>query len=240
MVARAQALKEELVARVASLPRDRLPRGKSEWAERFLRQYYANVPPDDVAGAEIDQLYGAALAFFNFGRCRTPGQPKIRVYNPRFEDHGWKSSHTIIEIVNDDMPFLVDSVTAELNRRDLTVHLVIHPVVWVERDAKGELLALHAPGEAPEGARGESYMHVEIDEQSSPAALQGICDGLALVLADVRAAVEDWRTMRSSLEELIGELERRKLPLPEAELSEAKAFLRWVADNHFTFLGSRE
>ncbi|HLI10246.1 MAG TPA: NAD-glutamate dehydrogenase [Alphaproteobacteria bacterium] len=240
MVARAQALKEELVGRVASLARERLPRGKSEWAERFLRQYYANVPPDDVAGAEIDQLYGAALAFFNFGRCRTPGQPKIRVYNPRFEDHGWKSSHTIIEIVNDDMPFLVDSVTAELNRRDLTVHLVIHPVVRVRRDGKGNLLELYAPADAPPEAARESFMHVAIDEQSAADVLQGIAADLERVLGDVRAAVGDWKTMRGRITDLIAHLEASPPPLPADEIAEATAFLRWIEDNHFTFLGYRE
>ena len=124
---RTQALKEEQLGRVTALARERLPRGKSEWAERFIRQYYANVP-DDVLAAEVEQLYGAAMAFYTFGRTRQPGPPKLRAYNPRFEDHGWKSNHTVIEIVNDDMPFLVDSVTAELNRRELTVHLVVHPI----------------------------------------------------------------------------------------------------------------
>jgi len=240
MAARAQAIKEELIGRVASLARDRLPRGKSEWAERFVRQYYANVPPDDVAAVEIDQLYGAALAFWNFGRAREPGKPKIRAYNPRFEDHGWKSHHTVIEIVNDDMPFLVDSVTAELNRRELTVHLIIHPVARVKRDAKGNLAELYAPQEAPEGTVGESYMHIEIDEQTSPQVLQEICAGLMSVLGDVRAAVEDWRTMRGRLGELLEGFGKATLPLPPEEVSEAEAFLRWVGDNHFTFLGYRE
>src|SRR5271169_965256 len=164
MVARTHALKEEVIGKVVALARERLPRGKSAWAENFIRQYYANVPPDDIVSEDIDQLYGAALAFYNFARSREPGKPKIRAYNPRFEDHGWKSNHTVIEIVNDDMPFLVDSVTAELNRRELTVHLIIHPVMRLKRDAKGNLAELYVPAEAPEGTVGESYMHVEIEE----------------------------------------------------------------------------
>ncbi|HUI18060.1 MAG TPA: NAD-glutamate dehydrogenase [Alphaproteobacteria bacterium] len=239
MAARTQAYKEEQLGRVARLARERLPRGKSEWAERFIRQYYANVP-DDVLAAELDQLYGAAMAFYGFARTRLPGAPKIRAYNPRFEDHGWKSNHTVVEIVNDDMPFLVDSVTAEINRRELTVHLVVHPILRVKRDGKGALAGLWAPAEAAEGSAGESWMHLEIDEESAHATLEGLCHGLERVLGDVRAAVEDWPKMRGRLTDLLARLDQAKLPLPAAELAEAKAFLGWVAGEHFTFLGSRE
>ena len=239
MAARTQAYKEEQIGRVVGLARERLPRGKSEWAERFIRQYYANVP-DDVLAAELDQLYGAAMAFYGFARARAPGAPKIRAYNPRFEDHGWKSNHTVIEIVNDDMPFLVDSVTAEINRRELTVHLVVHPILRVKRDGKGALAGLWAPAEAAEGSSSESWMHLEIDEESAHATLEGLCQGLERVLGDVRAAVEDWPKMRGRLSDLLARLDQAKLPLPAAELAEAKAFLGWVAGEHFTFLGSRE
>src|ERR1700688_135565 len=239
MVARTQAYKEEQLGRVASLARERLPRGKSEGAERFIRQYYANVP-DDVLAAELDQLYGAAMAFYGFARARQPGGPKIRAYNPRFEDHGWKSNHTVIEIVNDDMPFLVDSVTAEINRRELTVHLVVHPILRVKRDGKGALSGLWAPAEAAEGSSSESWMLLEIDEESVHATLEGLCQGLGRVLGDVRAAVEDWPKMRGRLSDLLARLDQAKLPLAAAELAEATAFLGWVAGEHFTFLGSRE
>ena len=240
MVARAQALKDELIGKVVALARERMPRGKSALAEKFVHQYYANVPPHDVMSEDIDQLYGAALSFYNFARIRESSKPKIRAYNPRFEDHGWKSNHTVIEIVNDDMPFLVDSVTAELNRRDLAVHLIIHPVMRVKRDAKGNLAELHVPAEAPNGTVGESFMHIEIDEQTSHQVLTDICEGLASVLHDVRAAVDDWRAMRARIGDLLKHLEGVNLPLPAAEVSEAKDFLRWIEDNHFTFLGYRE
>ena len=82
-------------------------------------------------------LYGAALSHWNFARKREPGYARVRVFNPTIEEHGWQSTHTLIEIVNDDMPFLVDSVTMEVNRHGLTLHLIIHPIVAVLRDKDG-------------------------------------------------------------------------------------------------------
>jgi glutamate dehydrogenase len=63
------------------------------------------------------------MAHLSFARVFASGTPKLRVYNPRTEEHGWSSPHTVIEIVNDDMPFLVDSVTMEVNRQGYTLHL---------------------------------------------------------------------------------------------------------------------
>src|SRR5262249_5519078 len=148
----------------------------------------------------------------------------------RLEDHGWHSHHTVIEAVNDDMPFLVDSVTSALNRRDLTVHLVIHPVLQVERDPGGRLLA---PGTRPP----ESYMQVRISEQSDPGLLDAIRKDLEKVLADVRAAVGDWRAMRAKITEIVGELDRTPPPLPAEEVAEGRAFLQWLDDDHYTYLG---
>ncbi len=244
MVSRAHMLKEELVGRAAALARARLPPAKADWAERFIALYYANVPPDDVLDQEVEQLYGAALALFNFGARRAHGAPKLRVYNPRYEDHGWRSRHMVIEIVNDDMPFLVNSVSLELNRRELALHLVIHPILRVKRDAKGDLLEFHGPHEKNEGSPGEfhaeSFMHVEVDARTAPEALEEIRAGLEAVLADVRAAVEDWRPMRAKLADILASLASAPPPRPPEEVEEAQAFLDWVDHDHFTYLGYRE
>ena len=133
MAIKADQLKAELIDRVAERLRKRLEPARAEPAERFLRQFYAHVPPDDILEESPDNLYGAALAIWNHGRKRRPGACKIQIYNPRTEEQGWKSSHTIVEIINDDMPFLVDSVTAELNRQGVKVYLVIHPIIQIER-----------------------------------------------------------------------------------------------------------
>jgi glutamate dehydrogenase len=229
--------KAELVDQVVERVRVGLSGEESERAERFVRQFYANVPPSDILGDSPDNLAGAALALWDFARERTPGRPKVRVYNPRVEEHGWESSHSAVEIVNDDMPFLVDSVSAELRRLDAEVLLLIHPIVHVERDAEGRLVGLRDSGEG--GGHAESVMHVRVSAQPV-ARHEAIRARVEAVLADVRAAVDDWNTIRKRCWDLIAELEKTPPPLPRREIKEGIAFLEWLVDNHFTFLGFRE
>ena len=234
MTTRTRRLTSDVVDEVAEIVRSRLSGRAAQSAEAFIRRFYKDVPPDDVIGVDPENLYGAALALWRFGETRRPGTAKIRVYNPVISDDGWTSSHTVVEIVNDDMPFLVDSVTAELNRQQLAVHLVIHPIMDVERDADGRLV------DTGEGTRlRESFMHVQVDEQMAPDRLAAIRGGLERVLGDVRAAVEDWGKMRARLTDLLEMLETSPPPIPAEEVEEACEFLRWLDDNNFTFLGYR-
>jgi len=233
-------LKSELIDKIAERACTKLGKNQAPAADVFIRQFYANVPPDDILRNDPDDLYGAALAFWKYLQTRPAGRPGIRVYNPRYEDHGWKSVHTVVEIVNDDMPFLVDSVSAELNRRNLTVHLVIHPIMRVRRDEAGHLLELLGPGAEGDGAASESFMHVEIDEQSSSTAFKEIAAAIEAVLDDVRRSVADWRTMRDKAARLADELRSSPPALPAEEVAEGVEFLKWLAANHFTFLGYRD
>ncbi|MGQ9370876.1 NAD-glutamate dehydrogenase [Azospirillum sp. ST 5-10] len=251
MALRAEQIKDELTEAVVRQVRGRLDRDRADMAERFVRAFYANVPPDDIAQAPADQLYGAAVAMWQWGQERRPGTARVRVYNPRIEEHGWSSHRTVVEIVNDDMPFLVDSVTAELNRQGLTVHLVIHPVVRVTRDAAGVLTGLAAAdgeaadmkvadGKVADGSQPESFMHVEVGTHTDAETLARVRAGLERVLHDVRVAVADWRPMREHLRESLAEAEAMRRTLPAEEVAEAEAFLRWMDEDHFTFLGYRE
>ena len=134
MSPRTDTRKTDLIDKVAQRARNEFKGRNGKLAETFVRTYYENVPPVDIAQRSVDELFGSAAAFWKFVQKRKPGLPKVRIYNPVEAEHGWHTSHTVIEILNDDMPFLVDSVTAELNYQGLTVHLVIHPIVNIARD----------------------------------------------------------------------------------------------------------
>src|SRR5580704_6923818 len=121
--------KRTSVDRAAALAASRLATGESGPARAFVAAFYEHAPPADIAARGADDLCGGALALWRCGARRQPGEARVRVYNPAASTDGWSSPHTIVEIVNDDMPFLVASVTAAINDRGGVVRLVIHPII---------------------------------------------------------------------------------------------------------------
>jgi glutamate dehydrogenase len=220
MAYRGEKRKAALIGRLAEKASRK--RGGGASAALFVRQYYAQVPPEDIFSSREDDLLGAALSLWRHAQFRKEAAPKIRIFNPDPKKDGWTSGHTVIEIVNDDMPFLVDSVTAELNRRNLTIHLVIHPVVHVRRK-NGKVQELVERCAASTEHRAESLMHLEINEQTFPETIERLTESLGEILADVRAAVEDWRSMRVRVADIIAELDSRPPPVPSDELEETKS-----------------
>ncbi len=239
MSARHKELKAEQIAKVAALARRRLAGEEGALIEGFLRRYYAGAQVFDLAERNDVDLYGAALAHWRLGLRRQPGVAVVRVYNPTLESDGWHSDHTVIAMVNDDMPFLLDSVAAFLVGEGLHVHQAIHPVIGIARDSAGLTTAVGDPG-GGDSLKAESFILIQVDLKSSPETLEGLVAGIKRVLADVRLGVRDWRAMLGKVAEVIATVERSTLPVLEEERQEAMAFLRWIADNHFTFLGARD
>ncbi len=209
-------------------------------AEAFVRQYYRWVSPEDLEERSELDVYGAALAHFNLARRRAPGATRIRVYNPQFESDGWQSSHTAVEVVTDDAPFLIDSISMELNRRGFGVHLIIHPVMRVRRNDAGELLDVLPRDSEGEQAMAESVIHAEVARHTDPGDLREIEEALRRVIGEVRAAVEDWPQMRRRALELSDELKASPPPIDPDDIVEAREFLTWLEDHNFTFLGYRD
>jgi glutamate dehydrogenase len=229
--------KAEILQQIVATINEKVPEDRREQVEEFARQYYQRLAPEDLLELDPDDLYGAVLAHWRLAHNRQPGEAKVRVYSPRFEEHGWRSRHSIVEIVTDDMPFLVDSVAMELNRNGLVIHLPIHPVIAVRRDEAGELVEV-LPPDATDGIP-ESYLHFEVDRQSEPEVLDRLRAEVERILVDVKASVEDWSAMREQVRSILAELDERPPPVDEAELAEARALLEWIEDHHFTFLGYR-
>ncbi|WP_066738511.1 NAD-glutamate dehydrogenase [Cupriavidus sp. D384] len=230
-------LLEDLVA----FARERLPAATFAIVEPLFRHYYDLADAEDLLARDVADLYGAVMAHWQTAQKFVSGAARLRVYNPNLEEHGWHSDHTIVEIVNDDMPFLVDSVTMEINRHGLTLHSAIHPVFRVCRDARGaiESIGLGGTEASTESCRLESFIHFEVDRTGEATRLDALRVGIGAALGDVRAAVEDWPRMRQIAQETVaGMAHAADAATPES--AEARAFLEWMLDDHFTFLGQRD
>ncbi|MEV7346519.1 NAD-glutamate dehydrogenase [Streptomyces sp. NPDC093544] len=211
----------------------------------FLQRYYLHTAAEDLTDRDPVDVFGAAFSHYRLAENRPQGTANVRVHTPTVEENGWTSSHSVVEVVTDDMPFLVDSVTNELSRQGRGIHLVIHPQVVVRRDLTGrliEVLTTRPTGDLPHDAAVESWIHVEVDRETDRADLKQITADLLRVLSDVRETVEDWEKMRDAALRIAEELPKEPTAddLRDQEVEEARELLRWLADDHFTFLGFRE
>ena len=232
---------KKLVGRIVSAAK-RTGKGRlAADTEAFIRAFYDRVPVDDIANRAPADLAAQAVNFLKFAHQRKPGKPLLRIFNPAAGEHGWEGDRTVIEVVNDNMPFLVDSIAAALNFRRLGVHLVIHPVLRNRRDGKGVLKAVNARAKKGAGTEvGESFIHVEMDRLAAVSEIKELTTVLNAVLSDVRASVEDWMAMRGKLTEVVADLEASRKPPDAVEyFSEVREFLKWLDDDHYTFLGYR-
>ena len=175
----------------------------------------------DLAVFTAHDVAGAVSSVLHLGVERPANGRIVRVTNPTGEHDGWESPHTVVDVITDDAPFLVDSVSAALVRRGYDLHLVFHPLL-----AHGEVELT-------------SHLHLEIDRETDAEVLDALRDELASVVDDVFAAVADWDTMRAAVVEIAAQV-RKSPPPSEAvdDVSEATTFLEWLADDHFTFVGA--
>ena len=203
----------------------------------LVAQYWRLVPHEEMAGRSAPTLLAATISHRELAGQRVQGELKMRVALAPDQ------SHTAIEIVTDDMPFLVDSVTAALTARTLDTHLLVHPLFVVSREALGKLREIHLDRE-PEQAEGnqlvESWMRIEVDPIRSADDRLALHNDLVRVLTDVRETVEDWPKMRQQALGLADELASAQLPVPDKDITDSIELLRWLVDGHFTFLGYRE
>ena len=212
--------------------RAELPKARHAQAEGFLNAFYERMGDDELPEHTPGGWAALAANFLDFIATRKPGAELVRLFNPTRKTHGWESPHTVLQVANDDMPFLVDSVTMALSELGIGVHVLGHPVLRVSRDKAGKLQAIGGGG-------AESLMHLEIDRQA-PDDMPRIEEAVRAVLADVRTIVRDWEPIRERMLKVADELDGRWLPVDEEGRKEAQEFLRWAADDHFIFFGFRE
>ena len=266
----AEQAKAALLDTAADFAEDRRHQGHSSVNspinKEILRHYFDRSAPQDLAPMDPIDLYGAATQHLQLAQGRKPGEAQVRLYNPRIDDHGWTSDHTVIDIVTDDMPFLVNSVLALLEQRGHQVHVLAHPIFEVERSPDGSIEQIsvaepdrdnhqdsdpNAPADdALDRHPLESLIHLEVDRIGSLAQLTEVHRSLEAVLDDIRKAVSDWDAMTQQalaiadeLDSWVSEAEHgtpRFESEPGTDPAEVAQLLRWMAAGWFTFMGYRE
>ena len=224
---------------VLALAAARLDPARQQVVAAIAAEYFQRLDAQDLAERTPEDLLGALLSHLQLGDVRQPGRAKVRIFSPTPGEDGWRTRHSAIQIVNDDMPFLVDSTTLEINRQGLTLHLLVHPIYAVERDAAGKLVSMAPRARSPRVPR-ESWMYLEIDRLVDAQQRDALAAGIERVLDDVRAAVEDWKSMLARLQDAIADLQHAPAAVPEAQVTESRAFLEWLGNDHMTLLGYRQ
>ncbi len=217
---------------VYAAARKRVPAARQAELQEFLAEFYRRLEEDEYPQHPAQAWAAIGVDMLEFARRRKHGTANVRVFNPALKDDGWESAYTVLQIVNDDMPFLVDSVSMALAEMGVGVHVLGHPLVRIARDASGKLLSVG-------DGKPESLMLLEIDRQP-PEAMRRIEQRIAEVLAEVRGVVGDWAQMRERMQVLADDLATRRMPIDDTGRREAQEFLRWAANDHFILYGYRE
>lgn len=209
--------------------------------ETFAQRYFSSASVEDLREHSVAHFYGMLLSHWKFIQQRAPGEAKVRIFNPDKAKDGWRSTHTVIQISHDDIPFLVDSARMAINRYGYQIHFIIHfGGLKVRRDSHHRIVELLPLGVIEKDSSTEAPIYIEIDRLSDEKAMAELQADIERVFGDVRVAVEDWRKMVSRVEDCLNELEKNPPSLDLAELAESRDFLRWLINNNFTFLGSRD
>jgi glutamate dehydrogenase len=231
---------EERAARARIDAAAKLLRGdKSNVPGEFAALLFGRAAPEDLVGYDAAELAVLAREAWVFLAARKPSTPKIRFEQPA-QGGEHLNSISVIEIVNDDMPFLVDSVMAELTERGLSPRLVVHPILAVARDKTGKLSGPPAEAGKSKDETRESFIHIHVARIDDAGRGAEIVQGLEQVLAEVRRAVADWRPMIRRINDVIQDLKANPPPVPVDDIAEAIQFLEWVAADNFTLLGVRD
>ena len=225
---------------VAKLIQQKVPTKTAPLLEQFSSLLYGNISSLDLEHRNESDMYGATLSLWNSLNGHQDDSPVIKVFNPQVSKHGWKSSHTIIEIIVKDMPFLVDSVRIALNRLGLSPHLLLNAPINIVRNNKNEITHLSASSEKSiKTTSVETVFFIEIDRQTEQLALDFVAKDLNSVMDDILLTVSDWAPMLAKLKSVIGDVQKAELPCSQEEKTNTLDFLEWLSQNHFTIMGYR-
>ncbi len=238
MSAHIPAVRLRLIQRIVMAARAMRSPGGSTERQAYLKRYFMNVAQEDLQARQADYLARVALAHQRAAERRRPNQPVVSILDAEIaagsQADARRTPHSVIAVVNDDMPFLVDSLLLAFCGLGIGVHLIIHPQLDVRRDRSGRMVPSGRAG----SVRRESWQLFEVDRQIDPERLQLIKTTLAATLADVRVAVRDWQPMVHEAQGAARSLQSTGIPRT-AGAAESQALIEWMVQGHFTFLGYR-
>ncbi|MBQ0791515.1 MAG: NAD-glutamate dehydrogenase, partial [Oleispira antarctica] len=219
---------------------ERNDKAQAERIKLFAELYYDGAPSTDLNARNPEDLYGATVSCWLFIQKNNIAQPKVRVFNPDFEVHGWQSTHTVIEVLSKEMPFLIDSVRIELNRRQMSVHSINSCVVHLERDARYKKKSSSPLFKSTETSQAEAIIYIEVDRHTDSDMLDDLSKSLVQIVNEVSHCVEDFSALTDRVIRTSDELSQLPCDKPKKEIKESQDFLTWLANDHFTFLGCDE
>ena len=203
----------------------------------FRQHYREQLPPEELTGLDPLELEGRIAAHYEFGRRRDAGRHLLRVITPGAEADGWDADGaTVVQLVTDDRPFLVDSLTMELARQGWSLQRLFHPQLTIQRDENGAIV------DAEGAPCAESWIAMEVLSPLGVSAAEvsdELLRGLTAALDDTTVAVADWQPMLARARAAIDELQTGHAA-EQGDVGAAVELLRWLIDDHFVFLGYRE
>ncbi len=216
--------------------RKALPAKAPDGLKKMLDLLCSKISSEDLEFFDSNILAQMAISHWDMSKGREQGEPKLKVYSPNPDDSECRK--TVIDIVSDDLAFLVDSVVAEINNHDILIGILIHPNIYASYDDKGQLIDMSTS--SADGDHRQAHIHVQINETLSDSAVKALSDGLYKILDDVFYANTDWQDLLLKMKESSEELNAATTRRPAQEIQEHCAFLDYLHDNNFTFLGYRE
>ncbi len=233
--------KKNFLAQLSEQMKAKLPEKEAGKVQRFSEQLLPSTYIEEYAGRRLTDVLGSFMSLWKFVQQLPADQTRVKVFNPGVEEHGWQSTHSIVLILNRNMPFIVDSVRMALSSRAIKVHGIQHAVLYAQRDDKGHLLELVSSTvrkQAESNESEEAVMLIEVDRQHDDAACETLREELTEVLSQVRTTVSDYPHMLQQCRTLAAQLDQGDYPGVDAVTQkEGAAFLNWIAEDRFTFLG---
>ncbi|MCF2947141.1 NAD-glutamate dehydrogenase [Paraglaciecola aquimarina] len=228
-----------LLENVYKLISKKVESSQIERVTNFSKILFKNISNDDLENRNASNLYGATLSLWNEFVDYTGEEPFIRAFNPEISKHGWQSTHTIVEIIVVDMPFLVDSVRMALNRLGITAHLLLHSPISLSRDVNHKFKDFEPASTKKKGTERQTVFMIEVDRQTSRKQLDVISSELITVVKDVSLVVDDWKLMSEKLTQSIAHFNSSPCPASKQEIQQTDKFLNWLNNHNFTLMGYR-